>query len=159
MKLLLKNSIFGLCLLFAAPASAQIEADRFVGKWSCQPEGDTPAFEWHVHKDLEGDWLVGQGYENKVLTSLDVWAFNKDGSLSTRRQFTPDGGFIVMNQTKSTPKGFKNEGSLTKRDGSVIKLTHYVSFTSPDSFKAVWQAIEDLGAIERIVETCTRIET
>lgn len=158
MKCLLKNLIFGTSLIFVQPAFAQIKAESFVGKWSCQPEGNVSAFEWHVHQDLKGDWLVGEGYEGKVLNSIDIWAFNQDGSFGTRRQFTPDGGFIVMNPIESTPEGLKSEGQLTQRDGSIIKLAHQVSFTSNNSFEAKWQVVEDSEVKEQIAETCTRQE-
>jgi hypothetical protein len=105
---------------------------------------------------MAGGWLTGEGIEQGRRLSLDVWAYDNQGRLQTRRQFTPTGAVITMDVTERGAEHLRLEGMLTHRDGRSLRLRERIAFVADHHFDAMWEADEGSGWRIVVDETCRK---
>lgn len=142
--------------LFAMSVAAEPLASTLVGEWRCQPkEEGVTTFNWVVTDNLPGGWLVGNGYENGDLTSVETWSFNSEGQLIDRRQFSPMGAFIHLSVIERSETTLLSSGTAELRNGESVPIRHRLHKIEADQFEATWEADEGDGWIVVADEVCT----
>lgn len=138
------------------PSFAEPLAQSLIGEWICQPKEGGAAFVWVVTDDLQGGWLIGEGYENNSLSSLETWSFNSEGQLMERRQFSSSGAFIQLSVVERGEETLSSSGEAIRRDGESVSVRHSLRKIDANQFEAIWEADEGNGWIVVANEICTR---
>lgn len=143
-------------MLGAASAEAAPTAGDLIGTWSCRPTDGGTAFAWIVSDDLGGGWLIGEGFENGALQSLDAWAYDDRGRLGDRRQFTATGAYVHLSVASRSPDGLQSNGTAVLVDGATLKVRHRLRRVAPGTLEATWQVLRDDTWQLHADEICTR---
>ncbi len=149
--------ILGLTLI-PLPSLAEPLAQSLIGKWTCQPKEGGAAFTWIVTDELPGGWLIGEGYEDNSLNSVETWSFNSEGQLMERRQFSSRGAFIQLSVVERGDETLFSSGEAILRDGGSVPVRHSLSIINANQLEAIWEADEGSGWIVVADEICTRSE-
>lgn len=142
--------------LIPLPSSAEPLAQSLIGKWTCQPKEGGAAFTWIVTDNLPGGWLIGEGYEDNSLSSVETWSFNSEGQLMERRQFSSSGAFIQLSVVERGEEALSSSGEATRRDGESVPVRHSLRRIDADQIEATWEADEGKGWIVVADEICRR---
>ena len=159
----MQHRITGLVTLMLTliPLSSFAEplAQSLVGEWTCQPKNGDAAFTWIVSDNLPGGWLIGEGYEDNSLSSVETWSFNSEGQLMERRQFASNGAFIQLSAVERGEETLSSRGELTRRDGESVPVRHSLRRIDANRIEATWEADEGSGWTIVADEICMRRES
>ncbi|MBD2028789.1 hypothetical protein [Leptolyngbya sp. NM1-A1] len=144
--------------LIPFPSFSEPLAQSLVGEWTCQPKNGDAAFTWVVSDNLPGGWLIGEGYEDNSLSSVETWSFNSEGQLMERRQFASNGAFIQLSVVERSEETLSSHGELTRRDGESIPVQHFLRRINANQIEATWEVDEGSGWIVVADEVCMHRE-
>lgn len=150
--------LVGLVFTSVVGARAEPLAADLLGTWTCVPADGGAAFRWTVTDELPGDWLVGRGFEDGQLTSLEAWAYDNRGRLMERRQFSPRGRFIELTVSDRTEDSLSSSGTALERDGTTFEVGHSLTILDQKRFEAVWQVRRGEQWSVVANEICNRVD-
>jgi hypothetical protein len=145
--------------LIPLPSLSEPLAQSLIGEWTCQPKNGDAAFTWIVSDNLPGGWLIGEGYENSSLSSVETWSFNSEGQLMERRQFASNGAFIQLSVVERGRETLSSRGELTRRDGEIVPIRHSLRRIDANRIEATWETDEGSGWAIVADEICMRRES
>lgn len=145
--------------LIPLPSFSEPLAQSLVGEWTCQPKNSNAAFTWIVRDKLPGGWLIGEGYEDNSLSSVETWSFNSEGQLMERRQFASNGAFIQLSVVERGEETLSSRGELTRRDGKSVPVRHSLRRIDANQIEATWETDEGSGWTIVADEICMRMES
>lgn len=156
MKRILLSTCPAAIALFSFATIAEPLAEALIGRWICAPKDGGPSFAWVVSERLQGGWLVGEGFENGELTSLETWSFNPNGQLMDRRQFSPVGAYIHLSVVERSSQTILSHGQRTTREDDTVDVRHRLHVVDTNTFEATWEANDGSGWVIVADEVCKR---
>ncbi|OJJ26552.1 hypothetical protein BI308_05515 [Roseofilum reptotaenium AO1-A] len=88
-------------------------------------------------------WLIGKGFEDNRLSSVETWSFNSEGQLMERRQFSSNGAFIELSVVERGQQNLSSRGQLTRRTGERVQIQHSLRKIDENHIEVTWEAYMD----------------
>ncbi|NNU16554.1 hypothetical protein HK107_09500 [Parvularcula sp. ZS-1/3] len=143
--------------IFSLAASGEVAtAPRLVGDWTCTAKGTSESFVWRVSDDGPDGFLVGEVQDGDRRMALELWAYDEDGLLGTRRQFADGGTSLAMVVTERDGAILRSQGAAALADGNTVSLRHTLTWLGDGELTALWEVADGDGFRTHADEICRR---